>query len=678
MATVAPSADRILSQFPLLETSDLLQNLSLDSQAKTQDAPELPKKVQSCERSMTPLLPSPMDPSLCYHPYGYPSYYYGGYNGTGNEWDDYSRCLNADGVDVTSGVYGNNGSVMYQHAYGFGPYGPYSPAASPAPSVGSDDQFYGPLQYQHPPFVKPLTHTSTPFTPNKAASPKVDHSISKDADQKPLPEETAKGNSDGNENSRTIKGSNGSVPYKPKHQNSYGRNTFPGGLRAPGLWSDTSLLSNGQCRSSEMACSFPKAGGFPSSWNQNPYFMALQHPSVASGITSTDGFINRMYQKKMHGHYGNGVKSGMGFGYCGYNMGTNGYGWWAIDHKYKPRGRGNDYYGFHSPNIDGLNELSKGPRNKDFRNQKSFTLSSDNSSEEDKMTVIPDGELYNRADFLEDHAEAKFYIIKSYSEDDVHKSIKYNVWSSTSSGNKKLDAAYKEAQQKPCGCPVFLFFSVNTSGQFVGLAEMMGSVDFDKSVEHWQQDKWTGCFPVKWHIVKDVPNSLLKHLTLENNENKPVTNSRDTQEVKLEQGLKMIKIFKDHSSKTSILDDFEFYDERAKIIQQRKAKQQLNKKKARNICPIESSVIFCVVWEGRPGGENKELTTDSQKSLESLPDLSKEAALTAKPIGEEKPYENGFAAEAGDESKAGKIVYGTAAGEMCVGTGVGAVEMDRH
>lgn len=72
---------------------------------------------------------------------------------------------------------------------------------------------------------------------------------------------------------------------------------------------------------------------------------------------------------------------------------------------------------------------------------------------------------------------------------------------------------------------------MNASGQFVGLAEMVGRVDFNKTLEHWQQDKWTGCFPVKWHIVKDVPNSLLKHIILENNENKPVTNCRDTHEV---------------------------------------------------------------------------------------------------------------------------------------------------
>lgn len=80
---------------------------------------------------------------------------------------------------------------------------------------------------------------------------------------------------------------------------------------------------------------------------------------------------------------------------------------------------------------------------------------------------------------------------------------------------------------------LFKFLQVNTSGQFVGLAEMVGPVDFNQTVEYWQQDKWIGCFPVKWHIVKDIPNSSLRHITLENNENKPVTNSRDTQEVRV-------------------------------------------------------------------------------------------------------------------------------------------------
>lgn len=46
-------------------------------------------------------------------------------------------------------------------------------------------------------------------------------------------------------------------------------------------------------------------------------------------------------------------------------------------------------------------------------------------------------------------------------------------------------------------------------------------------------------------------------------------------QVKLEQGLEMLKIFKDHVSKTCILDDFLFYENRQKLMQEKKAKQQL-------------------------------------------------------------------------------------------------------
>lgn len=70
-------------------------------------------------------------------------------------------------------------------------------------------------------------------------------------------------------------------------------------------------------------------------------------------------------------------------------------------------------------------------------------------------------EHYNQPDFAVEYEHAKFFIIKSYSEDDVHKSIKYNMWASTPNGNKKLDAAYREAQVIAGGCPVFLFFSVS-------------------------------------------------------------------------------------------------------------------------------------------------------------------------------------------------------------------------
>jgi hypothetical protein len=67
---------------------------------------------------------------------------------------------------------------------------------------------------------------------------------------------------------------------------------------------------------------------------------------------------------------------------------------------------------------------------------------------------------------------------------------------------------------------------------------------------------------VKWIYVKDVPNGKLRHIKLENNENKPVTNSRDTQEVPLEKGKMVLKEMHAFKHTTSIFDDFTHYEQR--------------------------------------------------------------------------------------------------------------------
>jgi hypothetical protein len=68
---------------------------------------------------------------------------------------------------------------------------------------------------------------------------------------------------------------------------------------------------------------------------------------------------------------------------------------------------------------------------------------------------------------------ARYFVIKSYTEDDVHKSLKYEIWSSTDPGNKRLDKAFKETAGRG---PIYLFFSVNASGHFCGMAEMLTPV----------------------------------------------------------------------------------------------------------------------------------------------------------------------------------------------------------
>ncbi|XP_060594945.1 YTH domain-containing family protein 3-like [Ruditapes philippinarum] len=166
---------------------------------------------------------------------------------------------------------------------------------------------------------------------------------------------------------------------------------------------------------------------------------------------------------------------------------------------------------------------------------------------------------YNPKDFAINTKGARYFIIKSYSEDDIHRSIKYSIWCSTEHGNKRLDAAFKEREGKG---PVYLLYSVNGSGHFCGVAQMNSMVDYSQSAGVWAQDKWKGQIEVKWIYVKDVPNSQLRHIRLENNENKPVTNSRDTQEVPPEKGKQVLKIMHNYKHSTSIFDDFGHYEKR--------------------------------------------------------------------------------------------------------------------
>ncbi|VAI23086.1 unnamed protein product [Triticum turgidum subsp. durum] len=542
------------------QATNLLQKLSLDAKTEAIDAPAakekasggLGGKLNGVAATRNPRASeqwaNPQDYSDASMYYGaYPAAYYCA------GWGDYSMYLNQDGVETPTAVsYGD----MYCY-----------------PQYGHDGQMYGSQQYQYPSsYHQPQNTASKPqyksktdkLAPSKDISSTVAdplHAVASAPKATANSVDEVKGlkktstplNPSGNNGSYLNQSSRPAYPW-------YGGQIYQGKQQKPSSGNPTSTDSN------------PKSK--VQSKNQNtqplPPLMSLPNSPVAS-MYATNG----MYNSNAYG----------GFWYGSQFYGPGMYGGWnnLSDGKYKPRGRtAYGSYGFPNENLDGLNELKRGPRSGLYNNQQGFgpaavtaVKAQDVSATDGSNAVVQD--QYNGSDLADTYENAKCFIIKSYSEDDVHKSIKYNVWASTPNGNKKLDSAYLEA--KSVNSPVFLLFSVNTSGQFVGLAEMVGQVDFDKTVEHWQQDKWTGCFPVKWHIVKDIPNNLLKHIILEYNENKPVTNSRDTQEVKLEQGLQVLKIFKDHVSKTSILDDFSFYDNREKIMQERKSQRQQQLKK---------------------------------------------------------------------------------------------------
>ncbi|XP_047173577.1 YTH domain-containing protein ECT2-like isoform X1 [Vigna umbellata] len=586
METLTPSSDT-------KKAADLLQNLSLDSEPKTTVVPEPAKSGHALAK-----VSKPFNLNASFTPNGHPStaYYYGGYDGQG-DWNSYSRYMNLNG-GMTQGVWGDGSSYLYHQGYGYTPYG--------AP-MQHDDKFYGLQQYHYPSYYQSPTSADGSFAANKinAQPGKISTAISDEhtLSSGVINNESSVGvvNEDSTHNNGLKDFLSSSKPsLLNSNDSTYQRAGFPVYAPLPGhqdprvvlhgtqpalpaealIFSDKKSYDGAKIGLSSPAVPAKKTSSQRNSAIPQPLPQSMNYGSLhSSGLEPFYGFINGIYPSNtMYNQYGNTYRpnSHIGPSPYGFRMGS-------VDNKLKvANGRVNDHF---KRNMDGFGELSKGPRSGNGSDDKSMKgpgpvtpltegqnlrIKSDNK----KLLLIPNKKQYDGEDFSENYSDAKFFVIKSYSEDDIHKSIKYNVWSSTLNGNKKLDAAYHEAKEKPGDCPVFLLFSVNTSGQFVGLAEMVSPVDFGRTVEYWQQDRWTGCFSVKWHIIKDIPNSVLRQITLENNENKPVTNSRDTQEVKFQKGIQVLKIFKEQSSKTCILDDFGFYETREKMIQERKSKEQ--------------------------------------------------------------------------------------------------------
>jgi len=99
------------------------------------------------------------------------------------------------------------------------------------------------------------------------------------------------------------------------------------------------------------------------------------------------------------------------------------------------------------------------------------------------------------------------------------------------------------------------------SGHFAGMAQMLTPVDYSMSSNVWASDKWKGVLKVRWIYIKDVPLSALRHIRLNNTpENKPVTSSRDTQEVPYDAGLEVLRIIAGYQSRTSLLQDYAWYE----------------------------------------------------------------------------------------------------------------------
>ncbi|KAL6545712.1 YT521-B-like domain [Orobanche gracilis] len=524
--------------------------------------------------------PSDLEQGVYYPPTSCYDYYYPGYNGTFGQPDD-KGYYNAAGASYT-GIQSDNNSLLYYYP-GYSPYQTGTDYLQQPCSYGSDAF---PCYSYDSAYSGNVSNVSTGGPTARSGSAKP-----------------------------AMMGPSGS-----------GKSN---GYNAPKTNSNFSSKVSALPSSSKLH----QSSNFSKSIYQNQHLKPL---NKSGSSFQTTGLVKGYHSTSKVSPFANRIP-GISTQYSPVNYQSDGRAW-NNNYRYKSRETMSK-----TADSEVLTELTRGPRS-DTR-KKSPQLA-------DNKRI--GAEKYNSHEFHIEYDNAKFYVIKSYSEDDIHKCIKYDVWSSTANGNKKLDAAFREADAATSEtgkkCPIFLFFSstiilcwhcwhqigvgtrpspnkkVNGSGQFVGLAEMIGQVDFSKNMDFWQLDKWSGFFPIKWHIIKDVPNPVLRHIILENNENRPVTYSRDTQEIGLKQGLEMLSIFKNYSERTSVLDDLSFYENREKSLKAKRA--------AKPASQVNSSKDggYKKHFEAK-GGIGREQTAKTSKSdPSSLIPLTKKLSINSQPL----------------------------------------------
>ena len=167
----------------------------------------------------------------------------------------------------------------------------------------------------------------------------------------------------------------------------------------------------------------------------------------------------------------------------------------------------------------------------------------------------------SRADFsaLDD---AEFFVLRSTCDDDIHKAIKYGVWTSTHATNVNLNETLERCQKK--GIPLFILFTVVNSNQFCGVAQMTAPVDFEKIFDYWWEDlKWSGLFSIRWVYIRDVAHSELSGVTF-NKTN--LTLLKDGERVPFEAGKQALEVFQRKSVAPNIFEAFGFMDVREQAL----------------------------------------------------------------------------------------------------------------
>ncbi|CAD8108722.1 unnamed protein product [Paramecium sonneborni] len=190
--------------------------------------------------------------------------------------------------------------------------------------------------------------------------------------------------------------------------------------------------------------------------------------------------------------------------------------------------------------------------------------------------------------------ECRFFIIRTQGEDNVHRAMKYGIWTSSSRKNERLDEAFKNKNQE-----VYLFFTEINSMCFSGMAKLTSQFNAKTHFKYWLiENKWFGTFQIQWLYVKDLPFKLFDDIKqvqkLEGSEEtlKSVYDLIDCTELTVENGIKMAKIFQMEKTNKSLFEEFPQLDKLEYESRQERTNNSRFDKKFQELSAVFETIPF--------------------------------------------------------------------------------------
>lgn len=169
-------------------------------------------------------------------------------------------------------------------------------------------------------------------------------------------------------------------------------------------------------------------------------------------------------------------------------------------------------------------------------------------------------QIVNNIHSIDSFQSGNFFVIRSKKIDDIHKAVKYGVWTSSQHNNQKIQETFVAG--KMYNRPTFFFFTYLNAPGFVGLAILDG-MQLDREFPFFGEiGRWVGIMFMRWIFLRDVLFDEIAELkeTNHNGEYRRMNEMTDGSRLSPINALRIIELMNTPRPVSHVFEKFPNYD----------------------------------------------------------------------------------------------------------------------